>query len=280
VVITVNPVEDRPLATPDSATVTEGDEVIISPLTNDTDADVPSSSVSGLPSADYSVEIVDAPTSGSASVMSNARFRYVAAGAGDVSFTYRVCPNAPAGAQCSVKKTITVAVKPAQRAKNPSFEKPKLNLGEAFRRFTTGQKLGAWKVTSGSVDLIPDSNWAAKNGGQSLELAGSGKGTVRQNLTLPTSTNPINYRVSFALSGNMYCGNRTMRVGVLWNGAQVRAFRFDTTGRTPSDPGWTTRKVTVTKAPQGASRLSFSNLSNASDGCGAAIDQVVVKTAQ
>ncbi|HEX5017094.1 MAG TPA: Ig-like domain-containing protein [Actinomycetes bacterium] len=280
VVITVNPVDDRPIANPDAATATEGGEVNISPLTNDTDADVPSSSVSGLPSADYAVEIVDAPTAGTASVISNSRIRYAAGGVGgEVTFTYRVCPKSPAGAQCSVKKTITVDVKAAQRAKNPGFEKPKLDVAETFRRFTSGQKVGAWKVTSGSVDLIPQSNWAAKAGSQSLELAGSGKGTVTQNLSLPSSASPVNYRVSFALAGNMYCGDRTMRVGVLWNGVQVKAFTFDTTGHSPGDPGWVQRKVTVTKTPAGGASLGFSNLSAAADGCGAAIDKVTVKTA-
>jgi len=69
----------------------------------------------------------------------------------------------------------------------------------AFSTFTTGQSIGPWTVTAGSVDLIGPGFWAAADGDQSLDLDGTSAGTVSQTFaTTPGTT----YTVSYALAGN------------------------------------------------------------------------------
>ncbi|MGW6915310.1 choice-of-anchor C family protein [Kitasatospora sp. NPDC054939] len=151
-----------------------------------------------------------------------------------------------------------------------SFETPKAP-ANAFTSLTTGQTIGPWTVTAGSVDLIGAGFWQAAEGDQSLDLNGSNSGTVAQRFTtVPGST----YSVTYALAGNPE-GGPALRTGrALIDGQGFQDFSFDIAGRTRAAMGYVGRQFTfVAQGP--STTLSFA--STVAGAYGPVIDNVQVK---
>jgi choice-of-anchor C domain-containing protein len=147
----------------------------------------------------------------------------------------------------------------ARRVRSPvfadgSFESPSAPAG-AFSTFTTGQSIGPWTVTAGSVDLIGPGFWAAADGDQSLDLDGTSAGTVAQTFaTTPGTT----YTVSYALAGNPAAGPALKTGKVLVDGQDAQDFSFDITGKTFADMGYVTQGFTFL-ATRPATTLAFAS---------------------
>lgn len=151
-----------------------------------------------------------------------------------------------------------------------SFETPKAP-ANAFTGLTAGQSIGPWTVTAGSVDLIGAGFWQAAEGDQTLDLNGSGSGTVAQRFTTVPGTT---YSVTYALAGNPD-GGVALRTGrALIDGQDFQDFSFDVTGRTRAAMGYVGRQFTF--VAQGTSTtLSFT--STVAGAYGPVIDNVQVK---
>ncbi|MFF1874424.1 choice-of-anchor C family protein [Kitasatospora herbaricolor] len=151
-----------------------------------------------------------------------------------------------------------------------SFETPKAP-ANAFTGLTAGQSIGPWKVTAGSVDLIGAGFWQAAEGDQSLDLNGSGSGTVAQSFTTVPGTT---YSVTYALAGNPE-GGVALRTGrALIDGQDFQDFSFDVTGRTKTAMGYVGHQFSF--VAQGTSTtLSFA--STVAGAYGPVVDNVQVK---
>ncbi|OKI17683.1 choice-of-anchor C family protein [Streptomyces sp. CB03911] len=151
-----------------------------------------------------------------------------------------------------------------------SFETPKAP-ANAFTNLTAGQSIGPWKVTAGSVDLIGAGFWQAAEGDQSLDLNGSGSGTVAQSFTTVPGTT---YSVTYALAGNPE-GGVALRTGrALIDGQDFQDFSFDVTGRTKTAMGYVGHQFSF--VAQGTSTtLSFA--STVAGAYGPVVDNVQVK---
>ncbi|MCO5996391.1 choice-of-anchor C family protein [Actinoallomurus rhizosphaericola] len=123
---------------------------------------------------------------------------------------------------------------------NGGFESPVVP-ANAFTTFITGDRLGAWKVVSGNVDLVGSGFWQAAEGNQSVDLDGDVSGTIEQ--SVPTRPGGC-YTLTFSLAGNPEGGPavkegflRVTQHGVNRPAGQ-RSFAFDTTGKTRMDMGY------------------------------------------
>jgi choice-of-anchor C domain-containing protein len=158
---------------------------------------------------------------------------------------------------------------------NPGFETPPA--GESFVNRSGPGAMGAWDV-GGNIDHI-GGFWAAAEGAQSVDLNGSGPGSVQQSLTTIPGRR---YRIRYALSENFYgYGDKTMNVR--WDGAVVEmATLAHDPARTPQNMLWVYREVSVV-ASGSASVLEFESTTGAMDGSlgvttyyGPALDDVSV----
>lgn len=152
-----------------------------------------------------------------------------------------------------------------------SFEAPALSAGEV-RTLGAGQVLGPWTVASGSVDLVDVQVWQAAAGTQSMDLSGTGAGSIYADVPV-ASGQP--YRVHFALAANYGCGSAPVKqVRVSWNGVQIGVVSADATGHSGTDMGWQRHELAAPAAPNATARLSFTSLDGSA--CGPVIDEVGV----
>ena len=121
----------------------------------------------------------------------------------------------------------------------------------AFSTVGAGGNIGAWNVTSGSVDLI-GSYWTAPTG-YSIDLDGSSPGAISQDLSLAAG----GYLLTFSLAGNPDGGSVTKSVEVSIDGV-TRDYTFDTAGQSKSSMGWVTESIWFTNADATAT-LSFTS---------------------
>ncbi len=143
-----------------------------------------------------------------------------------------------------------------------------------FTTLSAGQtELLAWEVTGASIDWI-GTRWRASDGDRSIDIAGTpGPGGIRQSFpTTPGQT----YLVQFDLAGNSEGGESVKELRANVAGV-AHDFAFDTTGRSPTDMGWETKRFQFT-ANSTSSVLEFLSLSPATSTpyFGAAIDNVIV----
>lgn len=132
----------------------------------------------------------------------------------------------------------------------------------------TDGALGAWTVTSGTVDLIRTA-WTPSDGHYSLDLNGKSAGSIEQ--TFDTVIGKT-YKVSFDMAGNPTGAKlKTMMVGI---DDDVKTYNFDITGKTTSNMGWTHQSFTFV-ATNEQSTLSFSGF-GFNKGYGVALDNVRV----
>ncbi|MFE3499878.1 choice-of-anchor C family protein [Kitasatospora sp. NPDC059160] len=151
-----------------------------------------------------------------------------------------------------------------------SFESPKI-APNTFTEPVTGQSIGPWLVTSGSVDLIGAGFWQAAEGDQSVDLNGADSGAIAQTFTtIPGAT----YSVSYALAGNPG-GGPALRTGrVLIDGQDFQDFSFDVTGKTRAAMGYVGRQFSFV-AYNSSTTLTFE--STVRGAFGPVLDDVQVK---
>lgn len=128
--------------------------------------------------------------------------------------------------------------------------------------------LGAWTVTSGSVDLVY-SYWTPSEGYYSLGLNGKSAGSIEQTFdTIKGKT----YTVSFDMAGEPYGTKlKSMLVGI---DDEAKTYTFDMTGKSTSNMGWVHQSFTFVAADT-QSTLSFSGFGY-NKAYGVALDNVKV----
>ncbi|MFF7348901.1 choice-of-anchor C family protein [Streptomyces antimycoticus] len=152
-----------------------------------------------------------------------------------------------------------------------SFETPAVGVN-TFGTVVAGGTIGPWKVTSGNVDHIGDGFWQAAEGGQSVDLNGTGAGTVAQTFTTVPGKR---YTVTYSLAGNP-AGGPTVKTGsVLVDGQNFRNFTFDITGKSFGNMGYVTQEVTFV-ARGTSTTLAFASTNNSA--YGPVIDDVMVRS--
>lgn len=162
---------------------------------------------------------------------------------------------------------LSVAVK--DNITGGSFETPVVAPYSWFR-FSSGQSMGGWQVTSGSVELV-DGHWQAADGQQSVDLSGAVAGSISQ--TFPTTPGST-YVVTYALAGNPSSPTSPIKTGrVLVDGQEVQAFSVDTTGKSANNLGYVTKRV-VFEAGGTSTTLAFASTTAGTDG--PVIDKVSV----
>ncbi len=129
--------------------------------------------------------------------------------------------------------------------------------------------IDGWTITSGTIDYIGP-YWTADDGGHSLDMNGTGPGSIAQ--TFDTEPGTL-YTVMFQLAGNPVGGpaERTLGVSAAGQSAQVS---FEPAGHSPTDMGWVGRTWQFT-AVDTQTTLAFHSLV-ASGAYGPALDHVVV----
>ena len=123
-------------------------------------------------------------------------------------------------------------------------------LAGGFQTIGSGGSIGAWTVSSGSVDLIGSYWQAPPTGGYSIDLDGNGPGALSQSLALAAG----HYELSFYLAGNPDGGDplKSLTVSV---GDASQSFTFLTAGHSTGDMGYTLE--TLGFDVTGATTLTF-----------------------
>ncbi len=147
---------------------------------------------------------------------------------------------------------------------NGSFEQPAIG-GAFVANQTSG--LNGWTIASGNIDIIR-SLWPAAEGAQSLDLNGSGPGSITQSFATRAG---MPYRVSFELSKNSGEGSTSATISVAADG-QSQNFTFSGAS-TSSNMLWDTRSYSFV-ADNGSATLSIASQSPTSSG--PALDNVRV----
>lgn len=131
--------------------------------------------------------------------------------------------------------------------------------------------INGWTVSGGSIDYI-GSLWAASDGSRSLDLAGNSAGTIEQSFDTVIGRS---YSVTYDLAGNPQGGDAIKRLSVFASGAGNVASTelFDTTGRSESAMGWSSRNYTFV-ADATSTTLSFASITTGF--YGPALDNVAV----
>ncbi|MFF5898549.1 DUF642 domain-containing protein [Streptomyces argenteolus] len=138
------------------------------------------------------------------------------------------------------------------------FEVPVVPAPAPFTDVLGGQAVGAWAVGGDSVDVTSDRLWDAAEGSQSLDLNGSTSGSVSQVIpTLPLTS----YVVSFELAGNPAWAPALKTGELRVDGALVKTFGFDVTGRHFRDMGWTRQTAVFTNLLKSSVTLTFTSTS-------------------
>jgi hypothetical protein len=173
-------------------------------------------------------------------------------------------------AACALMLTLFAAPAAASNILgNGGFEVPAVSAGN-FADFITGSTLGTcglampgsigyqvgcWRVFAGSVDVASAPYWSAFGGTQSLELNGTGPGSVLQLYgAVPNTT----YHLSFQLSGDPFIAGTVSLLAVqeqfdgggnYLTGSPIGSYSFDTTGHTKKSMGYQLVKGAFTTGP-------------------------------
>ena len=152
--------------------------------------------------------------------------------------------------------------------RNGSFETPNVPAGGEI--FAKGEKIGAWTVQTGSVQVL-GSAFQARLGDQSLDLSGNGRGSVSQILTTVPGSR---YRIKFFLAGNVDGAPRFKRVRVFWGTRDLGTFTFDTFQKTRALMGFEDIEL-IARATTTKTRLRFVGVTTTN--FGPVIDAVTVR---
>ena len=189
------------------------------------------------------------------------------------------CPGTAAAAPTRQAPTTTrpasVAAAAANVLSDGNFAYPSTS-PNLFLTFTAGQSIGPWQVTSGDVDLVSTGYWQATAGGQSVDLNGLTTGAIAQTFATTPGTK---YTVTYSLAGNPI-GPPAVKTGeALIDGQDYQDFSFDTTGKTTTNMGYSTRGFTfVATGP--STTLTFASTTAGNSAWGPVLDNVVVQPLQ
>jgi choice-of-anchor C domain-containing protein len=151
-----------------------------------------------------------------------------------------------------------------------SFEDPGTFTG-TFQTIGTGGTVGAWTVSSGSIDLIR-TYWQAGDGLYSLDMSGGGPATIRQ--TVSGLIAGTTYAVTFLMSGNPD-GNPRLKQMQATAGGTTANFSYSTltNGTTRAAMHW--QELSFRFVATGPTTLlSFSSALNGPGPYGPALDHV------
>jgi len=162
---------------------------------------------------------------------------------------------------------------------NGNFESgtPNDGAGTHWTRLSPGDpSLSGWTVSRGNVDWVSAQAAQPCAGSRSLELNGNTDGTVSQSL----ATKPgVACRVTFCMAGNPNGPPAVKTVIVSATGNPYAQYAFDTTGRTLTDMGWSTRTYSFT-ATGPSTTIQFDSHTTRNDAglnaYGPVIDNVIV----
>ena len=144
----------------------------------------------------------------------------------------------------------------------------------------TGQGIGSgalspgWQITSGNIDLLMNSSYAA-DGSLFLDMNGGTAGAIAQSFATTPGTS---YHVTFEMSGNPDTGRdyppfvKEMRVSAA---GQSSDYAFDTTNNLGWIDGWATETFDFV-ATNNTTTLSFESLMGGDSAAGPALDDVTV----
>ena len=163
--------------------------------------------------------------------------------------------------------TVPGVIVPTNLVNDGGFEIPPIVLVTS-QTFSAGTNVGGWMVDTGSVNVTRFS-WQPEEEEQSLDLNGSGAGSIYQDLaTVPGQ----NYNLHFAFAG--VPGAPALKTNqVWWNGTLLDTIIFNTTGHSVTAMGWTNGEYTV-GATTTSTRLRFTSLTTGASG--PALDAVSV----
>ncbi len=125
---------------------------------------------------------------------------------------------------------------------------------------TPNTKIGPWRVTAGSVDLVATNGiWqqppGAVSNAQTVDVNGTETGALAQTLSTRAGTS---YTGTFEFAGNAGSGPTIKTMNVLINGRIVERYSFNETGLSVSDMGWVRKHFTF-KAKSTKSVLTFAS---------------------
>ncbi len=166
--------------------------------------------------------------------------------------------------------TITAAGAANPSLLNGGFEQP--GTGNLWDIPVGSTHITGWNVTKGTVDYV-NGLATCSEGKACIDLDGNTAGGISQTIQTTPGTA---YTVTFDLAGNVEGGAKVKQVRVLAAG-QSQDFSFDTTGRTFSSMGWTTKTWSFT-ANAASTTIEFSSLGPAGSWYGPFIDNVRVTT--
>ena len=157
----------------------------------------------------------------------------------------------------------------AQAFHNGSFNEGKFSKGTPAVQVAAGSKIiVGWRVT-GSVDWI-GSLWRASDGQGSIDLSGTGPGTLSQTFSTRVGRR---YLVSFNLAGNAEGAPEVKKMTVRAGTTKPQFYTFSVRGHSDGNMGWVARTYAFV-AYKSKSTLTFTSLSNSA--CGPALCHVRV----
>ncbi|MEM8922267.1 MAG: DUF642 domain-containing protein [Actinomycetota bacterium] len=142
---------------------------------------------------------------------------------------------------------------------------------EDFTRYTTGDTIGDWTVTAGSVNTLKSPS-AEPDGANVLDLSGVDAGTIETTLDVIPSAD---YRVSFKVGENHRCtpdrADGTAASGqVLWNDQVIGTFSADV-----AHGEYESVSYVLPATGSSPARLALRSLVNSA--CGPTVDLVAVE---
>ncbi|MFN0044675.1 MAG: choice-of-anchor C family protein [Alphaproteobacteria bacterium] len=253
--VTVNPVNDAPVANNDTASTNEDTPLTISHaslLANDTDVDA------GDTKTITSVGLVVNGTVGISA--GSLLFSPAANFSGTASFRYTMQD----GAGATSSATVSVTVNPVNDAPDIGHSVLGTLVNGSFEAGSAGYYTGGstaltgWTVTGTDIDRVPSSTWQSANGTYSLDLNGFNSGGVSQSLA---TTAGVEYAVTFSMAANPNSTSaRTVQVS-----AGSESATFSATAGTHTSMGWTPHTFTFT-ATGAATTLAFASQNGTANG--------------
>jgi len=176
------------------------------------------------------------------------------------------------GREGALKETRVLGMEPLPLALNGSFETSVAG-DRKIVTYGVNQSIGAWRVLEGEVQVKGSGYWQHAAGSQSLDLNGSQRGGIYQDVT---TTPGATYDLSLRLAGNPEGGPTIKTADIYWGpvGSQtlLRQVTFDTTGRSNTAMGWATVNLPDLKATGSSTRLTI--ISRTSGEYGPVVDDV------
>lgn len=172
--------------------------------------------------------------------------------------------------RCALAATLAAVVTPAHSATivNGSFEQGTTPAFTSQIRLNAGSTaLTGWKVDTGNIDLV-STYWRASNGSRSVDLSGSGPGSI--STTILGMIVGRMYSISFDMAANPDAAPNAKVIRVT-SGAASATYSRPRAGSTRAAMNWATMIFTTT-ASATTQLLTFRSMTNSA--AGAAIDNV------